>query len=190
MITFHHSFAFNLYIQKNKAKNKTQMSSSKLVVVKDDDEAERTSSLEFQNDKKKKKKKMMMISSGELKANDDEDEDEDEDERNSLEFQDRKKKIISLGELKANDDGDDDGFKTPTSLDHKIPVMKQCPPAPRKPKPLSSKKRKPSSPPSSGGDRNLLKIDFAKEVESLFPSDVLADIHRKVKKARKEDYNQ
>ncbi|KAH1123370.1 hypothetical protein J1N35_006530 [Gossypium stocksii] len=167
------------------------MSSSKLVVVEDDDEAERTSSLEFQEDKKKKKK-MMMISLGELKANDDDgdDEDEDEDERNSLEFQDKKKKIISLGELKANDDGDDDGFKTPTSLDHKIPVMKQCPPAPRKPKPLSSNKRKPSSPPSSGGDRNLLKIDFAKEVESLFPSDVLADIHRKVKKARKEDCNQ
>ncbi|MBA0551497.1 hypothetical protein Golob_022379 [Gossypium lobatum] len=174
------------------------MSSSKLVVVKDDDEAERTSSLEFQDDKKKKKKKkkkMMMISLGELKVidddgdGDDEDEDEDEDERNSLEFQD-KKKIISLGELRANDDGDDDGFKTPTSLDHKIPVMKQCPPAPRKPKPLSSNKRKPSSPPSSGGDRNLLKIDFAKEVESLFPSDVLADTHRKVKKARKEDYNQ
>lgn len=174
------------------------MSSSKLVVVKDDDEDERTSSLEFQDDNEKKM--VMMVSLGELKANDDDGDgdDEDEDERNSLEFQDKKKKkktekkkIISLGELKANDDdGDDDGFKTPASLDHKIPVMNQCPPAPRKPKPLSSNKRKPSSPPSSGGDRNLLKIDFDKEVESLFPSDVLADIHRKVKKARKEDYNQ
>lgn len=33
------------------------------------------------------------------------------------------------------DDADDDGFKTPVSMDHKIPVLQQCPPAPRKPKP-------------------------------------------------------
>ncbi|XWS59807.1 hypothetical protein CRYUN_Cryun08bG0153500 [Craigia yunnanensis] len=101
----------------------------------------------------------------------------------------KKKKKISLGEFKATDDHDD-GFKTPTSLDQKIPVMKQCPPAPRKPKPLPSNKRKASTPSSTGSTartcRNL-QLDLSQEVESLFPRSVLADLHRKVKKARTQE---
>ncbi|XVF55291.1 hypothetical protein PTKIN_Ptkin06aG0025100 [Pterospermum kingtungense] len=88
-----------------------------------------------------------------------------------------KKKKISLGEFGATDD-DDDGFKTPTSLDQKIPVMKQCPPAPRKPKPTPSNKRKASI--------NLV-LDLSQEVESLFPRALLDDLHRKVKKARTQE---
>ncbi|XP_007027037.2 PREDICTED: uncharacterized protein LOC18597768 [Theobroma cacao] len=89
-----------------------------------------------------------------------------------------------LGEFKAIDD--DDGFKTPTSLDHKIPVIKQCPPAPRKPQPapLPSNKRKASSSPIT---RRNLQVDLSLEIESLFPRPLLADLHRKVKKARNED---
>lgn len=37
----------------------------------------------------------------------------------------------SLGELMATDD-DDEGFKTPTSLESKIPVPTECPPAPKR----------------------------------------------------------
>ncbi|KAK8662825.1 hypothetical protein V6N13_024712 [Hibiscus sabdariffa] len=108
--------------------------------------------------------------------------------RAGLELQENKNlKLISLGEMKASHD--DDGFKTPTSLDHKIPVMKQCPPLPRKPKPPPSNKRKPSPSPSSSTCRNL-QLDFSKEVDSLFPTDFLAHMHRKVKKARKQDHKQ
>ena len=46
-------------------------------------------------------------------------------------------------DLGLNDDND--GFRTPTSLDHRIRVMKQCPPPPRKIS-VSSRKRKRSSP--------------------------------------------
>ncbi|GMJ08464.1 hypothetical protein HRI_004515600 [Hibiscus trionum] len=119
----------------------------------------------------------------------------------ALELQENKNpKMISLGEMKAardddddgdddDDDDDDDGFKTPTSLDHKIPAMEQCPPAPRKPKPPPSNKRKPS--PSRGASTNRnLQLDFSKEVESLFPCHLLDDMHRKVKKARKDDHKQ
>ncbi|XWS67058.1 hypothetical protein CRYUN_Cryun05aG0254000 [Craigia yunnanensis] len=103
----------------------------------------------------------------------------------SKESEKKKNKKTSLGEFKAKDD-DDDGFKTPTSLDHKIPVIKQCPPAPRKPKPLPSNKRK-ASPSSSTRTRRNLQLDLSQEVESLFSRPLLADLHRKVKKARTEE---
>lgn len=62
-------------------------------------------------------------------------------------------------------DDDDDGFKTPTSKDHKIPAEpKQCPPAPRKPKPT---KRKASSPTNgSTAVRNLLLLGVSEELDS------------------------
>lgn len=61
------------------------------------------------------------------------------------------------------DDDSNDGFKTPTSEEHKIPVVLQCPPAPRKPKTLSSTKRK--------GCRCRIAIDLtSQEIESLFPT--------------------
>ncbi|KAF5737165.1 cyclin-dependent protein kinase inhibitor SMR3 [Tripterygium wilfordii] len=54
---------------------------------------------------------------------------------------------------------EDDGFKTPTSLDHKIPVEIECPPAPRKPKP--SRKRKASSPLVSNRPRLVRLLDLS-----------------------------
>ncbi|OMO66261.1 hypothetical protein CCACVL1_21238 [Corchorus capsularis] len=87
-----------------------------------------------------------------------------------------------------NDQEEEDGFKTPTSFEHKIPVTKQCPPAPRKPKPrnFSSNKRKASPTPTTTPTqrRTRQQLDLSQEVESLFPAPLLADLHRKIKKAR------
>lgn len=92
------------------------------------------------------------------------------------------------GEFKAtdqhhDDDENDDGFKTPTSLDHKIPVKAQCPPAPKKSNSFSSRKRRPVS----SNVRRTLRLDLSHEVESLFPKPIFDDLHRKIKKARKEN---
>ncbi|XP_022756602.1 cyclin-dependent protein kinase inhibitor SMR3-like [Durio zibethinus] len=89
--------------------------------------------------------------------------------------------LPSSGEFKVYENGEDenhDGFKTPTLLDHKIPVMLKCPPAPRKPKSLPSPKRKAFS-------RRIL-LDLTKEIESLFPPALLADLGNKIKKVRRE----
>ncbi|KDP35627.1 hypothetical protein JCGZ_09065 [Jatropha curcas] len=91
-------------------------------------------------------------------------------------------------ELKASnnvddddDEDDNDGFKTPTSLDHKIPLTKQCPPAPTKPSKSSlSSKRK------SSNVRASRQLDLSQEVECLFPKPILDDFHRKIKKARRD----
>ncbi|XP_031252606.1 uncharacterized protein LOC116110540 [Pistacia vera] len=90
------------------------------------------------------------------------------------------------GEFKATDqhhDENDDGFKTPTSLDHKIPVKAQCPPAPKKSNSFSSRKRRPVS----SNVRRTLRLDLSHEVESLFPKPIFDDLHRKIKKVRKEN---
>lgn len=98
----------------------------------------------------------------------------------------KRRRFIPLstgGEFKVEDD-DDDGFKTPTSLDHKIPVTKQCPPAPRKPKtslrPARKRKLSLSIPRS-------LRQDFSGEVESMFSPVPLCDLHNEIKKARREE---
>ncbi|GMI97101.1 hypothetical protein like AT2G28870 [Hibiscus trionum] len=84
----------------------------------------------------------------------------------------------SSGEFDVAEDEDDDGFKTPTSLDHKIPGILKCPPAPRKPKslPILSAKRK--------AFRRRILLDFTKEMECLFPPALLADLGNKIKKVR------
>lgn len=75
-----------------------------------------------------------------------------------------------------------DGFKTPTSLDNKIPAILPCPPAPRKPKSTISKtKRK--------ANRRLVFLDLTSEIESLFPPTVLADLGGKIKKVRQGNNN-
>ncbi|CAI9760754.1 unnamed protein product [Fraxinus pennsylvanica] len=85
-------------------------------------------------------------------------------------------KTLRLGESEVAED--DDGFKTPTSLDNKIPVMTQCPPAPKKIRSEPSLKRKASSPPRS------LKFDVSMaEVESIF-SAISEDL--KFKKPRRD----
>ncbi|KAK1389506.1 cyclin-dependent protein kinase inhibitor SMR2-like [Heracleum sosnowskyi] len=77
-------------------------------------------------------------------------------------------------------DDDNDGFRTPTSLDHRIPVMKQCPPPPRKRK-VSSRKRKLYSPLLM--QTTLQLIDAPQEImESMFPPREYN--HHKIKKAR------
>jgi hypothetical protein len=98
-----------------------------------------------------------------------------------------KRKNIAVSSLKlkipcsVEEDEDNDGFKTPTSLDHKIPVILQCPPAPRKPKPKSipSTKRK-------AGRRRIL-LDLSIEIESMFPPALLVDLSGKIKKIRHGD---
>ena len=86
---------------------------------------------------------------------------------------------LQLGEVVKVVEEDDDGFKTPTSLDHKLPVIKQCPPAPKKPKP-PLKRRFPAN-----KVRRNLPLEFSEEVESLFPFPLLSDSHRN-KKSRRE----
>ncbi|PPD87572.1 hypothetical protein GOBAR_DD15477 [Gossypium barbadense] len=83
----------------------------------------------------------------------------------------------------ANDDqdeNDNDGFKTPTSLDHKIPAatILKCPPAPRKPKSLPII----SSPAKRKSLRRRILLDLTKEIESLFPPALIADLGNKIKK--------
>lgn len=90
-------------------------------------------------------------------------------------------KTPSRGEIKKDredDDEDGDGFRTPTCLEQRIPLVPQFPPAPRKPKSTPSRKRKWAC---GGG----IILDSWSEVEALFPSSLVADPGGKVKKVRK-----
>ncbi|KAG5002373.1 hypothetical protein AAZX31_08G348800 [Glycine max] len=94
----------------------------------------------------------------------------------------------STSKLKEEDE-EEDGFKTPTSLDHKIPLVpSQCPPAPRKTKP--SLKRKTSY---YNNHCNYCRhpLDLSKEVfELLFPtqhSNPLSGSHQSTKKVRSQE---
>ncbi|KAK3006487.1 hypothetical protein RJ639_015649 [Escallonia herrerae] len=87
-------------------------------------------------------------------------------------------KLSSPGEpMKVNEE-EEDGFKTPTSLDHKIPLI--FPKAPRKPKysiPVAKRKA-----------RRRIQLDIsAEEIESFFPPAQLSlkDCGGKIKKIRK-----
>ncbi|KAJ9178276.1 hypothetical protein P3X46_010173 [Hevea brasiliensis] len=123
-----------------------------------------------------------------LNSKEEEEVEEDEEERKREEHKEEDKckllvstlkiKLPSLGEFKIEEDLDD-GFKTPTSLDQKIPVILPCPPAPRKPKSLPSNKRKPQ--------RRRVLLDLSNEIESLFPTALRADLGGKIKKIRQEN---
>ncbi|OWM68809.1 hypothetical protein CDL15_Pgr024996 [Punica granatum] len=85
----------------------------------------------------------------------------------------------------------DEGFKTPTSSDHRIiplATTTQCPPAPRKPRAVPAAKAKIRKP-SSRGRRILL--DFSNEVEALFPLTIRKNFRRKIvddsSKVKEED---
>ncbi|XAR68951.1 hypothetical protein NMG60_11000375 [Bertholletia excelsa] len=80
----------------------------------------------------------------------------------------------------------DDGFRTPTSSDHKIPTAKHCPPPPKKPRIRFPSKRKASLLPPLIS-QNVLLLDLSKEVESMFPPTLREDLGRKIKRARRED---
>ncbi|KAK9156649.1 hypothetical protein Scep_003223 [Stephania cephalantha] len=121
---------------------------------------------------------------------DDDDDDKEEEDENYKELCHGGGVVAAkgrgLGELEVGD-GDDEGFRTPTSLDHKIKEGSQCPPAPRKPKslPLSKKRKLPPSLLSSRSSKlHHVRIDLAEEIELLFPPAVVADLGRKVKKVR------
>jgi hypothetical protein len=91
-------------------------------------------------------------------------------------------KIPSVAEFRDDVEDDDDGFKTPTSLDHKIPVIRPCPPPPRKPKTITLTKRKAA--------RQRILLDLSNDIEALFPPALLVDLSgktRKSKKIRQED---
>ncbi|XP_052211365.1 cyclin-dependent protein kinase inhibitor SMR3-like [Diospyros lotus] len=91
----------------------------------------------------------------------------------------------SLGKFDAADDDydhDSGRCRTPTSSDQRIPLVPKCPPAPRKPKslPLTPGKR-------NAATRRRLLLDLSGEVESLFPTPLVADLGEsgRIKKARK-----
>lgn len=80
---------------------------------------------------------------------------------------------------------EEDGFRTPTSSDYKIPEVEQCPPAPRRPKPISLSRTSPRVSGVRRGFRVYISDDI---VESIFSSSFASDLlHQKNKKARKDD---
>ncbi|XP_052173762.1 cyclin-dependent protein kinase inhibitor SMR3-like [Diospyros lotus] len=93
------------------------------------------------------------------------------------------KEPASLGEFETDEtDADNEGFRTPTSSKHKIPVLSRCPPAPKKLRPSPSAKRK-ASPPL----RRSLEPDLSKDVESVFRPHIAEDSGRKMKRARRDN---
>lgn len=99
--------------------------------------------------------------------------------------------LPSLGQEFEEVADDDDGFATPISSHHKIPVTAQCPPAPKKIRTpngrhsSSSSSTKRKSPPRR--TRQHLRLDLSREVELMFPPNVRDDLGRKIKKAKIED---
>ncbi|GER28607.1 cyclin-dependent protein kinase inhibitor SMR3 [Striga asiatica] len=67
------------------------------------------------------------------------------------------KEIISV-------EDEEDGFRTPTSSEHRIPAPTVCPPAPRKPCPKRRRSRSPAA-------RRCVEFDASEEVESVLQSE-------------------
>ncbi|KAA0032644.1 cyclin-dependent protein kinase inhibitor SMR3-like [Cucumis melo var. makuwa] len=88
--------------------------------------------------------------------------------------------------ISAVDDDEEhsDGFTTPISSHHKIPVIPHCPPAPSRPKPISLSRT--LSARASAVRRGFLVYISDEIVDSIFSDDLL---HHKSKKARKDDDN-
>lgn len=127
----------------------------------------------------------------EFDADDDHDDKEDKRGETSVSSTKAEKPCpLSVGASTAEVADDDEGFRTPTSPSHKIPVITQCPPAPKKTTQRSnpaSIKRK-VSPTTT---RRALHLDLSSEVESMFPPLVQDDdVDGKIKKARRDhDHN-
>lgn len=77
------------------------------------------------------------------------------------------------------DDDDDNRFRTPTSLDHKIPIITKCLRAPMKTRTTISTKRK------SAVLRRLIfdEVDF----ETILIATIQEELHLPIKKSRKLD---
>ncbi|KAG4152421.1 hypothetical protein ERO13_D04G121000v2 [Gossypium hirsutum] len=155
------------------------MSNSELILVNKDDDQKRIVKrppLEFQDECCCEATAIYNYPSNDIPGDDDREPAVVQDDEEKKGIEKDKKKHICSGELKVRVDDDDDGFKTPTSMDHKIPEKKQCPPAPRKPK---ANKRK-ASPSAS-------ICSVSEEVESWFAASLVDDLHRKMKKARTQE---
>ncbi|XP_022865278.1 cyclin-dependent protein kinase inhibitor SMR10-like [Olea europaea var. sylvestris] len=103
--------------------------------------------------------------------------DEEEEVKAIFSSRESKKPCLAQSEVEEYDEG----FKTPTSSDHKIPVVKQCPPAPRKTRSSTKRKLSPSR------IRRRLQLDVSAEIESMFPPRPRDDNEHKIKKARSND---
>ncbi|KAK4798336.1 hypothetical protein SAY86_030662 [Trapa natans] len=53
-----------------------------------------------------------------------------------------RKRSLGGGNVCDMDGDDEDGFRTPVSMGHRIAAAAECPPAPKKPKPVSWRKRR------------------------------------------------
>lgn len=105
-------------------------------------------------------------------------------EDNSEEGSSRTPSSSSTEKIKEKEEEEEleDGFRTPTSLEHKISVM-TCPPAPKKIKKYLKRR-------SSEGTCNCRQqLDLSKEVELLFPQTTqhipLSDHSHSAKKIRR-----
>jgi hypothetical protein len=74
-------------------------------------------------------------------------------------YENIKEETSSRKQDKVENEEENDGFKTPTHIEHRIPIAKQCPLAPRKPKPYFKRRKQQYS-------KQLL--DVSSEVELLF----------------------
>lgn len=83
---------------------------------------------------------------------------------------------VPLPKLK---DQDGYGFKTPTSLEYKIPEMKKCPLPPKKTRPTSTKRKATVSPKI----QRILLVDF----ESIFTTTIQDHLDMQIKNSRKMD---
>lgn len=90
---------------------------------------------------------------------------EQEDNKDHRHHEEQVTKPLNLKiEIPSKDDDEDymnEGLKTPTSSDHKIPMILECPGAPKKTKTRPATKRK------ACGRRIVL--DLSQDLESLFP---------------------
>ncbi|WVZ01384.1 hypothetical protein V8G54_027453 [Vigna mungo] len=68
----------------------------------------------------------------------------------------------------GSENEDDDGYTTPTSSDKKIPVIPECPGAPKKTKQKPASKRK--------ACRRRSLLDLTQDLESLFPVPCVVDL--------------
>lgn len=75
----------------------------------------------------------------------------------------------TLGGLDAVAGEDEEGFKTPPLPQHRIPALKECPAAPRKPRNITPSWKKKKKKSELMMSPRLLLLDDSNEVEAMFP---------------------
>lgn len=91
------------------------------------------------------------------------------EEEGKLEQEEAKQSKRDDGAAAAAADHDDDGYLTPTSPRHKIPVPLQCPAAPRKPPPMLYLKRKMRSSSQVDTERETGFDHLSRELDEFAP---------------------